>query len=526
MNWLWFIPILLIMVVIHEMGHFLTARYFGMKVHEFGIGFPPKVWSKKTKDGMEWSINALPIGGFVRIEGENGDSDDPNAFGKKPPWQRAIVLVAGPMMNLVLAFVLYWGLGTFGGKELENGRPAIVDISPNSPAAMAGLQPGDIFVSINNKPVQVVGDITIETALDKNNPVQLVMERNSSQFQVSVQPRKNPPEGEGALGVSLGNVVGSNELMISNSTNLNNELGLTGAEAFKDKDKILSVDGQSLPSNIALLQYIYASKNDSVTVVTSRDGQTATHVIPVVLRVDTVYQGSSADSSKLPLGAIVTKLDATPVHTRTEYEQYLTANQGKQITLYYKDDFNKVEQSMVMLPNARLDPKADNRAPKLTNFSFATYRASHHISYNPLEAVGNSWNQTLFAINLIPRTFKGLFDGSISTKNLAGPIGMAQITDTVVTRGAADGFWSLLGTLATLMALLSVNLGIINILPLPALDGGRLVFVIIEWITRGKRVPPEKEGLVHLVGMVALLSLMVMISWQDLVRLISGAGFQ
>jgi len=92
MNWLWFIPILLIMVVIHEMGHFLTARFFGMKVHEFGIGFPPKVWSKKTKDGMEWSVNLLPIGGFVRIEGENGDSDDPNAFGSKPTWQRAIVL--------------------------------------------------------------------------------------------------------------------------------------------------------------------------------------------------------------------------------------------------------------------------------------------------------------------------------------------------------------------------------------------------------------------------------------------------
>ena len=78
MNWLWFIPILLIMVVIHEMGHFLTARFFGMKVHEFGIGFPPKVWSKKTKDGMEWSVNLLPIGGFVRIEGENGDSEVAN----------------------------------------------------------------------------------------------------------------------------------------------------------------------------------------------------------------------------------------------------------------------------------------------------------------------------------------------------------------------------------------------------------------------------------------------------------------
>jgi len=336
MNWLWFIPILLIMVVIHEMGHFLTARYFGMKVHEFGIGFPPKVWSRKTKDGMEWSINLLPIGGFVRIEGENGDSDDPNAFGKKPTWQRAIVLAAGPAMNIILALVIYFSVSLIGGNDVAKGRPAIVEVMPNSPAALAGLQAGDIFVTANGKTVKTTNDIRIETTLDKNNPLQLVVDRNGQQIAVDVQPRKNPPEGEGAIGITMGNSVGTSDLMIGNADSLNQQLGLTGSQAFVDRDKIVSVDGQTFASNLDLLNYIRNTKNASVNVTIVRDGQQVTHQIPVMARIDYVYNNSSAASQKLPLGAIVTRLDGTSIATRFQYDQYLQANLGKQITLYYK----------------------------------------------------------------------------------------------------------------------------------------------------------------------------------------------
>lgn len=526
MNWLWFIPILLIMVVIHELGHFLTARYFGMKVHEFGIGFPPKVWSKKTKDGMEWSINLLPIGGFVRIEGENGDSDDPNAFGKKPTWQRAIVLAAGPAMNIILALAIYFSVSLIGGNEVEKGHPAIVEVMPNSPAALAGLQPGDIFVTANGKAVKTTSDIRIETTLDKNNPLQLVVDRNGQQIAVDVQPRKNPPEGEGAIGITMGNSVGSNELMIGNADALNQQLGLTGAQAFVDRDKIVSVDGQNFTTNLDLLNYIRNTKNANVTVTIERSGQQITHQIPVTARVDFVYNNSSAASQKLPLGAIITRLDDTPISNSSQYNQYLQTNMGKQITLYYKKSPTAAEQSLILLSNYGLDSKAENRVPRVVNSSFAIIRPIEHISYNPVEAAGDAWDQTVFAVTLIPRTFKALFDGSVSVSSLAGPIGMAQITDTVVTQSVENGgFTSLMRSLLLLMAMLSVNLGVVNILPLPALDGGRLVFVLIEMVTRGRRVPPEKEGLVHFAGMVLLLTAMVAIAWQDIVRLVSGTGF-
>ncbi len=522
MNWLWFIPILLVMVVIHEMGHFLTARYFGMKVHEFGIGFPPKVWSRKTKDGMEWSINALPIGGFVRIEGENGDSDDPNAFGKKPPWQRAIVLVAGPTMNLILALVLYFVVSVGGGKEIENGRPAALDVLPNSPAALAGLQTGDIFVSANGKPVKAISDIQIETALDKNNAVQLVMERNGQTYNTSVMPRKNPPEGEGAMGITLGNAVGPNEIMLGNTYNLNKELGLEGDQVLSDRDRIISVDGQTFPTNLAVINYIRNANRDKLSLVVRHNGQDRTVEVPVKVQVEIVYKDSGAAKQGLTQGAIITRMDDQLISNRAQYEQYLTANAGKEIKLYYKSNSQSAEKSLILLANAG----SDNKAPRVINGAFAIIRPTSHISYNPVEAAGDAWDQTIFAVTLVPRTLKGLFDGSVPVSSLAGPVGMAQITDTVVTRGAEGGIGGLLRTLALLTAMLSVNLGVFNILPLPALDGGRLIFVLIEMVTRGKRVPPEKESFVHFAGMIALLSLMVLIGWQDIVRLISGATLQ
>jgi len=168
--------------------------------------------------------------------------------------------------------------------------------------------------------------------------------------------------------------------------------------------------------------------------------------------------------------------------------------------------------------NLTTEPNAANRLPRVRTSGVYTKNLFVRQNFGPVEMISDATYQTWEAITLIPRTFNALFNGSVPVSSLAGPVGMAQITGQAVDNGG-------LGTLLLLTALLSVNLGVMNILPLPALDGGRLVFVFIEMLTRGKRVPPEKEGMVHFVGMVALLTLMVLISWGDIVRLISGSGF-
>lgn len=521
MSWLWFIPILLVMVVIHEMGHFLTAKLFGMKVHEFGIGFPPKVWSRKAKDGVEWSINALPIGGFVRIEGENGDSDDPNSFGAKPTWQRAIVLAAGPFMNIVLAFAIYLIVAA-GGHDVPKGDSAVIAVAPNSPAAQAGMQVGDVFRYVNDKRIESTRDVSIETTLSKAEPVHFVMERNGQRVDLTIKPRIKPPEGEGALGIEMGYLLKGQDVVAAKPD------PKTGFNAgFQEGDKLLTIDGQPITSNAFLKTYIENSNKDSVTVTFERNGQQLTQTEPLQVYVDVVYKGSDAEKAGLPVSALIKSVgldgdtDFTPIHNSKEYDAFMQANQGRKVQINYTEfdkDGNAKDSRVFITANLSSDPNAENRSPKMRTFGVLTKNLFVHETLGPTEMVQDAANQTWDAITLIPRTFNALFNGSVPVSSLAGPVGMAQITGQVVDSGG-------LSTLLVLTALLSVNLGVMNILPLPALDGGRLVFVLIEMVTRGRRVPPEKEGMVHFVGMVALLTLMVIISWGDIIRLISGSGF-
>jgi|GEM_PF-608240 len=510
MSWLWFIPILLVMVTIHEMGHFLTARLFGMKVHEFGIGFPPKVWSKKMKDGMEWSINLLPIGGFVRIEGENGDSTDPNSFGAKPPWQRMIVLAAGPFMNLVLAFVLYLLLAT-GGKDVPNGPVVLTRVEPSSPAAVAGLQVGDLIVAINGNTVTSTRDVSIETQLKKSQLQEFTIKRGDQVFTRSIQPRRTPPEGEGPVGFTMGNYFQQLKLADGNTS-----LGL------RKDDVVLALDGKPVTDIIQFLGYFKTTDKISVDVTVQRvvDGKTTTQVVamPLKLYAGWVYKGSEAAQQGMANDSVILTVNGQKIGSEVEYRNIMQANQNKQVTLTFLDAKTKTEKTATIFANLTDNVAAEDRSPRAeTVLDGLLINRFTHKDLGPLDWVTEAWNQTTYAITLIPRSIEALVNGSVGFESFAGPVGMAQITNTVVENGG------LVGTLS-LMALLSVNLGIINILPLPALDGGRLVFVLIELVFR-RRVPSEKEGLVHFAGMMLLLTMMVAFTWQDISRLITGTGF-
>ncbi len=539
MSWLYFIPVLLIMVLIHEAGHFFMARLFGVKVLEFGVGFPPKAWSRVSKkSGIEYSVNWLPIGGFVRMDGENGDSSDPNSFGAKPPWQRAIILIAGPFMNLVLAFVIYLILAT-GGHDVPKGQVGLAAVSAGSPAAAAGLQPGDIILAVNGDNVKTTNDLLLDIAVNRSQPLDLTLLRNNETRHITVKARtpEQTPQGEGAIGIAPDYIYGKSIApfqIFESPTGPDGKtlLGADGKALLQDGDLIVSADGRTFNTNAELGNYLNTVNADSVQLTINRQGQVFDVTMPQQVYISTVYKGSEADKAGLLAGSSVLSLDGTPVHTVSEYASYMQAHQGRTVTMVYYDTTAKKQGSIVIPANYTADgnqtiqnsgvswsPQVGQRLDSRTfGKSLALRMPSEHQSLSPAGMIGDAWNQTVYAITLIPRTFNGLFNGSVSVKQLAGPVGMAQITSQVVDRGG-------LPSLITLMALLSVNLGIVNILPLPALDGGRLVFVLIEMVTRGKRIPPDKEGLVHLAGMVVLLTLMVFIAWNDILRLFTGGSF-
>jgi regulator of sigma E protease len=342
-NVLWFIPILSIMMFVHEFGHFVTARLAGITVQEFGFGLPPRLWGYKAKNGVIYSINWIPFGAFVKMLGEE-DPTAPGSFASKSRKVRAIVLAAGSAMNFflaVLAFAMVYIVGIPGVSP--DGQVTVAQVAPASPAEQAGLQAGDMIVSVNGQPV-TVQSFRDDTQASLGQPMEVGYTRGDQTQSTTLTPRSNPPEGQGAIGIVISG-------------------GL--------------------------------------------------------------------------------------------------------------------------------------------------------IHLNPLMAIREGFLQTVHVIALTLSVPKMLLDGSIapSDARLVGLVGMAQATSETVSYVADTGFWY---PVFVLTGLFSAGLSIANMLPIPALDGGRLFFVILEWI-RGRRIPPEREAAYHFVGIVLLLTLMVIISFNDLI---------
>jgi regulator of sigma E protease len=396
------IPVFGICVLIHELGHFLTAKWAGVRVEEFGIGLPPRlVGFRKREEGRGWeviwlggartpedaygrskqspfsgasggistpstippekhhtiySINFLPIGGFVRMPGENGDVNDeggnydPGSFAAKSAGKRVIVLVAGVTMNVLLAMVLF--MFAYGvGQPIT--PPQIGTVVAGSAAAQAGLKAGDTFVSVNGQSVSQFSDVQdITTQLTNQHanatrvPIVVVVRRQGQQalYTTTVNALVNPPSGQGHMGITA-------------------------------------------TTNVNIVRYPFWEA--------------------------------------------------------------------------------------------------------------------------PFRGVGETFSVTGQFISTISQMISGAIKPQIS-----GPVGIVQITGQVAQTVPTLGWWPIL----SLTAILNINLAIVNILPFPALDGGRVVLILIELLRGGKRLKPELEGIINLAGMAILLTLMVIITVSDVMH--------
>ncbi|HEU5315168.1 MAG TPA: M50 family metallopeptidase, partial [Chloroflexota bacterium] len=201
-----FLVVLSVLVFAHELGHFVTAKMAGIKVQEFGFGYPPRVFGIKRGETI-YSLNLLPLGGFVRMLGENGKPGDPEAFASKPRGVRALVLIAGSAMNLALAPLLYSSAFMVGiHQECDTcNRVQIYDVRPGTPADQAGLRTDDVFLRIAGRPVSTADEVRQLVRTRGGQDTEVVVERQGSPLTLRLTPRSVSDEREPAIGVSLGN---------------------------------------------------------------------------------------------------------------------------------------------------------------------------------------------------------------------------------------------------------------------------------------------------------------------------------
>ena len=438
-NGLYIIPILAVLILVHEIGHFVAARSIGVKVEEFGIGIPPRLKGWR-RNGVIWSINWIPFGGFVKVLGEDGKNTDPQSINAKSPPKRAFFLVAGSGMNFLLAFVLMIGVVGFQGVSQSNVY--IASVVPGSPAAVAGWQAGDRVVEVAGVPVESSTDVGQRAREFSGNPMSVVVERKGELVETSVVPRANPPAGEGPTGVGI------TDSAISDATIEAVTPASSAAEAgFQSGDRIVSVNSDPVTDPYAL-QFALTSASDST--------------VPVEV---------ARGNEQITLSLVVPKLDT---------EADLLPQIGLAIA---------IEPRFERVPLGSIIPVG----------------------------ISQAWEQSGQMLSGL----RDLVTGRAPVDQIAGPLGMGQITSEIVSASPLP-LWV---TLAQLAILLSLNLAILNLLPLPALDGGRLLFVIVEILRGGKKLAPEREGIVHVAGLILLLGFMAIVLVLDALRIYEGRSF-
>jgi len=341
--------VLSVLMVAHEVGHFVAAKLAKIRVDEFGLGFPPRLVRLGKRGDTEYTLNVIPFGAFVRMAGENEPGVE-NGFADKSKKARLAVLVAGPLMNLLVA-VIFFGLAFASGwpTATEYKHAMVLRVDADSPAQLAGIQAGDVIVQVDGIELEDTNHLSRYVKTKAGQEILLTLRRGSGYSQLRVVPREFPPEGQGALGIRI-------------------------------------------TEEVTKVSLVYAPP------------------------LEALYLGAKETVSTISF--------------------------------------------TLSLPSLLL---RQGLAPELAR---------------PV-----------------------------------GPVGIFQMTGSAASQGIETGWWF---PLLRLTGALSVALGLTNLLPLPAFDGGRVLFIVIEAIRR-KRVDPKKEGVVHWIGLMALLALMLFITYQDIV---------
>lgn len=331
-----------VIILFHELGHFLLAKRSGIRVNEFCLGLGPTLFGIKRGETL-YSIKLLPFGGACMMEGEDGESEDDRAFGQKSVWARISVVVAGPIFNFIMAYILAVVLISCIGVDV----PEVTGVMEGYSAEAAGIQEGDVIVKINHKPIHFYREVSMYHFFYPGETMDVVYERNGERMTAEIEPTYDEESGRYLLGI------------------------LTKGE--REKKNIL------------------------------------------------------------------------------------------------------------------------------TNLKYGVYEVKYWI-WTTLESL------------------KMLVTGRVSVNELSGPVGIVKSIGDTYEESKSDGIFYIFMNMLNFSILLSANLGVMNLIPLPALDGGRLVFLLIEGV-RKKKIDPEKEGMVHFVGLVLLMGLMVLVMFNDIRKL-------
>ena len=530
-------------IFIHELGHFYAAKRCGIKVNTFSLGFGPKLIGFQ-RDETEYRISLLPFGGYVQMEGENPNEQTgtQGEFASASIGNRAFVVAAGPAVNLLFGILVYWFvfatginadsarlIGGLTGVSLgEKEAIQIGWVADDGPGAVGGLMPGDAIVSINGDPISHWAMFQTRIFTSANRPLDLVVERDGERKILSVIPDPEPSV-RGDIGIIR--VSSRTETVVSHIE----EGSLAAQTGIQVGDQIESINGKKLHNvpyfgygvwqasedwRIEKYQALYQSINenqDALTLGIRRGDESLTLELPVRWRVKaSVQEDSIAQNAGIQDGDVLVTLNGTPVENATLYSELKTmTSQPIEVGLMRDGSLKKVTLAAEIQGSEETDTEGALFGlawqTTLSGMEFGAKTAPLP-DYNFFTGFGKGVEATWLTFTTVGKTLQQLVGGEVSPKHLAGPIGIANATSRMFDR---VGF----GSVLFFIGFISINLCIVNLLPIPIADGGQLLFFAVEKI-RGRPMPRRAQDIVQQVCIVLLIALFLYITWFDGMSLI------
>jgi regulator of sigma E protease len=538
-----FILLLGVLITVHELGHFLVAKACGVKVVRFSIGFGPKLFGF-TKGDTEYQVAALPLGGYVKMAGDSPyeeltPEEAERGFLNAAPWKRALIVAAGPFFSLAFPVLVYFFVFV-GPHEATSTRVGYVD--PAMPAAAAGIRPGDRIVAVDGEKVRTFAELpeAFEGRFDRSVP--LTIERDGKQQIINVTPRK-------IIDTSPINSVERGQIGIQPDRKpavVGVPPGSPAAQAgLQSFDRILALNGTSIPDEGALLEQIeklpegtaleltvqrsqrveagtVVGQVPSVTQVKlSRlqgEGFAALGAEPADLYVATLFPGSAAEKAGIRMGDRLVSFNGEPLRSFNVLAGELSKLKEQSFKLTWRSAADGQEHTGALTQRTWTTKDRLGQESSRLELGVRPWRPSQaEVSPADTVTVHVGIPEALSqSVAIVPRivwqmvkVIGRIATGQMSTKTLGGPVMMYQLASESAEQG--------MDTFLNLMAIISINLGVMNLLPIPILDGFGLLSAIWEGIRR-RPISMRVREMANVVGIVLLVALMVMAFYNDVTR--------
>ena len=445
-----FVVAVSLLVAVHEYGHFWAARKLGFKVLRFSVGFGPALWRRVVgADRTEYVLAALPLGGYVKLlderEGPVDAAEVSRAFTRRPPWQRILVLLAGPGFNFAFAILLLWGMLWIVGSP--DVRAVVGGVAAGSPAARAGLRADDEIIRLNGADVQGRGDVVL-------GPIDAM-------------------SGDGVTWLAVRSASGAErelELRVDDPAE---------RRALTEPSALMRGVGMSFWSQ------------------------------PVPAQIGRVLPAGPAEQAGLQVGDLITAIDGQPIGDFVAMSEALAVRPNRDVVIRYER--GGVSATTTVRTSADLVDGREVGRIRIETPPSAPLPDSMivHRRFGPVQALGESLQRAWDMTVLQAKMFARMIIGQVSIKNLSGPITIAEYAGDSV-RSGLTGFVGFL-------VLISLSLGFLNLLPIPMLDGGQIVYQTIEWI-KGSPLSERVQAAGQSVGIALLFLLMGVALFNDLAR--------